>query len=73
MILCTCTVFARSGKMHDHNCPKRQAYEQQAQSSSERKAGKCGRIKAIVKMLRPKVSSVDEQLMVVLGMKKKNK
>jgi len=61
--------------LHKHNCPKRKAHEQQAQSStsSERKAGKCARIKALLKMLRPDASRVDKQLMVAIGMKKGKK
>ena len=75
MTRCTCTVFARNIKLHAFDCAMRQAYEQREQqsppSAAERKAGKSGRIKALVRELRPNDIHVDEQLMKLLGIKKK--
>jgi hypothetical protein len=73
MTRCTCTVFARSAKLHSHDCAKRKAYEQQHPTPSERRAGKKERIKGMVKALRPAEPHVDKQLMGLLGMKEGKK
>ena len=64
---CTCTVFARSGKLHNHDCPKYQAYER----TSTRKASKKERIKELLEKLRTPEPTppIDEELMELLGVK----
>jgi len=46
-IKCNCLVFARGGKLHSRECPKRQAYEQRepitVEHTTEREAVKAGK------------------------------
>jgi hypothetical protein len=73
MTRCTCTVFARSAKLHGPDCAIRQQQKLKP-STSERKAGKRGRITKMVENLFPNQEPVfDEQLMRLLGMKKGSK
>jgi hypothetical protein len=79
MTRCICLATTCSGKLHSHDCPKWKTYARRREqrkypATSERvqarKAGKHGRIKDILKELRPQQKPVgDEQLSMLLGMK----
>ena len=62
MTRCTCTVFARSWKLHRHDCPRYQAHEQREHpiTPSQRREGKTERISTIVKKFKREQSAASQ-------------
>jgi len=67
-VTCTCTVFARTGKLHRPDCPKHKTYAQHKHEQTiTRKAGKKERMKTLLNELRPdEPTPMDEDLKKVL-------
>jgi hypothetical protein len=83
MTRCTCTVFARSGKLHHHDCPKRKAYvrgrerREQALITSTREGTKAGKHERIRKMLAklspPSQPMIEEEVLKLIAMQEGKK